>query len=214
VELVAAGEVVIVGSSLWGSARWTQVAGQARLELEAFHQRHPLRPGMAAGELRERLGLEGRGAAEAVDLLVRSGVADRRPQGTLAIAGWEAQLTDAHRRAADAVLARLGAIPLAPPGVPELAGIADVAEVCQYLEDQGTLVRIAPDLWLLRVAVDAAAAVLRAHLETAGSVTVAQARDVLGSSRRVVVPLLEHFDAVHLTVRDGDIRRLRGTPGP
>jgi selenocysteine-specific elongation factor len=35
------------------------------------------------------------------------------------------------------------------------------------------------------------------------------ARDVLGTSRKYVVPLLEYFDSRGLTKRDGDIRTLR-----
>jgi len=76
------------------------------------------------------------------------------------------------------------------------------------------LVRLAPDLWVLRDAVEAAGVTLEAHLQTVSSVTVAEARDVLGSSRKVVVPLLEHFDAIRLTVRDGDVRRLRRASAP
>jgi len=39
---------------------------------------------------------------------------------------------------------------------------------------------------------------------------VAQARDLLASSRRYVLPLLEWFDAQKITRRVGDDRILRG----
>jgi selenocysteine-specific elongation factor len=68
---------------------------------------------------------------------------------------------------------------------------------------------VAVDLLMLPDVVGAAEARLRRHLEGAGAVTVAQARDVLGSTRRTVVPLLEYFDATRVTRRDGDLRRLR-----
>jgi selenocysteine-specific elongation factor len=40
-------------------------------------------------------------------------------------------------------------------------------------------------------------------------ITMAQFRDAVGTSRKYVVPLLEHFDSSGLTIRDGDERALR-----
>jgi len=48
-----------------------------------------------------------------------------------------------------------------------------------------------------------------ALLVAEGSVTLARVRDELGSSRRYVQALLEHFDAERLTLRRGDERVLR-----
>jgi hypothetical protein len=38
---------------------------------------------------------------------------------------------------------------------------------------------------------------------------VKDVRDLLHATRKTVVPLLEHFDAIGATVRNGDERRLR-----
>jgi selenocysteine-specific elongation factor len=56
-----------------------------------------------------------------------------------------------------------------------------------------------------------AAAVERvsAYLGEHEAATVAELRDHLGATRRLVVPLLEHLDAARITMRDGDLRRLR-----
>ena len=40
-------------------------------------------------------------------------------------------------------------------------------------------------------------------------ITAARFRDVVGTSRKYIVPLLEFFDATGVTVRDGDQRALR-----
>ncbi len=44
-------------------------------------------------------------------------------------------------------------------------------------------------------------------------ITAARFRDVVGTSRKYVVPLLEHFDSTGVTVRDGDVRALRAPHG-
>jgi selenocysteine-specific elongation factor len=50
---------------------------------------------------------------------------------------------------------------------------------------------------------------LKAKIEQDGPVTVAQVRDLLGSSRKYVLAFLEHLDGEEVTVREGDVRRLK-----
>ncbi|MBV8530311.1 MAG: SelB C-terminal domain-containing protein [Candidatus Eremiobacteraeota bacterium] len=72
----------------------------------------------------------------------------------------------------------------------------------------GTLVKIGDDLYRgsqiaqIRVRVEL-------FLRDRGRMTAAQFRDLLGTSRRYAVPLLEWFDAHAVTIRDGDYRTLR-----
>ena len=47
---------------------------------------------------------------------------------------------------------------------------------------------------------------LRRHFASAETITLAQFRDLTGSSRKIVQPLLEHFDQLKLTRRVGDHR--------
>jgi len=44
------------------------------------------------------------------------------------------------------------------------------------------------------------------HLKQSGKITVAEARDLLGSSRKYVLALLEQMDEMKLTKRVGDER--------
>jgi selenocysteine-specific elongation factor len=50
---------------------------------------------------------------------------------------------------------------------------------------------------------------VRSMIKTAGSISVAQMRDRFKTSRRYVLAFLEHLDTINLTVRDGDVRRLK-----
>jgi selenocysteine-specific elongation factor len=211
-QLVLGGEAALVGGTHWDLGRWADLVHRSRLELDAFHRRNPLRPGIAAEELRGRLGLDPRAAGDALALMESEGVLERRARGAVAAAGWRPMLTAAQQRSVSGITQRLAQDPLAPPRLSELGPGAE--ELCQYLEDQGKVVRIGADIYLLAEAVDAARDLLAAHLEREAAVTVAGARDLLASSRKVVVPLLEYFDATHLTVRDGDTRRLRRDTGP
>jgi selenocysteine-specific elongation factor len=72
------------------------------------------------------------------------------------------------------------------------------------------LVRLAGDLYFAPEAIEQGAACIRQHLtaQSNGS-TAAQLRDVLGVSRKYAIPLLEHYDRIALTRRDGDLRFLK-----
>jgi len=60
---------------------------------------------------------------------------------------------------------------------------------------------------------DAQALVAGVLQNNAGGATMSQLRETLGTSRKYALPLLEHFDSIGFTIRDGDLRRLRSTAG-
>ena len=49
---------------------------------------------------------------------------------------------------------------------------------------------------------------LEGHLRQHGAITAADARDLLGTSRKYAIALLEHLDELRLTRRVGDRREL------
>jgi selenocysteine-specific elongation factor len=77
------------------------------------------------------------------------------------------------------------------------------------LRAHGRAVRVGPSQHFHADVVADVRARLVALLEAEGSVTLARVRDELGSSRRYVQALLEHFDAERVTLRRGDERVLR-----
>jgi selenocysteine-specific elongation factor len=102
-----------------------------------------------------------------------------------------------------ALVDRLAAAPLAAPDGAEVAALdrAGLATASR----QGLVLRIADGVFVGPAAVDVAVERLAA---LAQPFTVADARSALASSRRVVVPLLEHLDAGRRTRRLPDGTRL------
>jgi selenocysteine-specific elongation factor len=46
-------------------------------------------------------------------------------------------------------------------------------------------------------------------LGTQGEITTPQFKEMTGVSRKYVIPLAEYFDATNVTLRVGDVRKLR-----
>jgi selenocysteine-specific elongation factor len=93
-----------------------------------------------------------------------------------------------------------------PPLDSELAA-ADLAA----LRAHGRAVRLGPAMHVDPGALAAVTARLVAAIERDGSLTLARARDELGTSRKYAQAYLEHLDAEHVTLRRGDTRVLRRT---
>jgi selenocysteine-specific elongation factor len=79
----------------------------------------------------------------------------------------------------------------------------------RLLEHEGKLVRLGDGLAVGRDAYERARETLVAECSSAGSITIARFRDLLGVGRRSAQLLLERFDADGLTRRVGDERVLR-----
>ena len=98
--------------------------------------------------------------------------------------------------------------PFAAPTAAELDDLGLDATTVATLHREGLALRLAPGIILLPDAPDRAVAALSRLTQP---FTTSQARQALGTSRRVVLPLLAHLDATGRTLRlPDDTRRLRG----
>ncbi len=82
-------------------------------------------------------------------------------------------------------------------------------EVFNYLVDIGELIHIKEDLFFISSAVKKAENILIKYLKENKSITLAQFRDLLASSRRYTLALLEYFDQKNITIRKGEKRFLK-----
>lgn len=89
--------------------------------------------------------------------------------------------------------------------------IAGLSQAFDTLLISGALVKVGADVYR-----GTQVAEIRSRLEAAirrdGPITMARFRDVVGTTRKYAVPLMEWFDASGITVRDGDARALRIRP--
>ncbi len=104
-----------------------------------------------------------------------------------------------------------------PPDLSELAAKAGarasiVPELAGLLVEEERLVIIARDLYLDAEAEAQLRLKVLEHLKAQQTMTMADMRDLLGTTRKFAVPIGEYLDQIGLTVREGDFRRLGQTP--
>lgn len=80
-------------------------------------------------------------------------------------------------------------------------------DVYESLVDSGELLRLNDALNLSKPSYERAVSILDDEISISGEITLARFRDLTVSSRKIAVAILDYFDSVGLTYRDGDVRR-------
>jgi selenocysteine-specific elongation factor len=199
-DLVGSGEALPVGEWLVAATAVEETRRRAAELVADHHRRQPLEPGLELGVLAPGLGLDPARARAALDgapgLVIE--------QGRVRSAAHRARVSEDPE--ARRVLAALGAEPFAPPSPAELGARP---EIVRGLVREGLLVDVEGIVFTAE-ALERARDEVRHGLAEHGSLTVAQARDLLGSSRKYVLAILARMDAEGITRRRGDER----FPGP
>jgi selenocysteine-specific elongation factor len=197
--------VTRLGNSLVGGERLEALTRAVTHTLEDHHDRHPLEQGMAREAVRAGTGLRPPAFAHLVALLddvVEDGA-------LLRLGAHSVSLAPDQQRERDRLLAELDAAGFTPPPASTLA--VDQALV-RALTETGDLVRIGGDFYLSATRASEARTRVRQRIAAEGPLTVAQIRDLLGTSRKYAVPLCEWLDGTGATRRRGDERMLGPNP--
>jgi selenocysteine-specific elongation factor len=203
--LAAQGRAVLLGDLIFTSGGFERLRIAMRSAVEAYLAEHPLRTGLSKEELRSQVGLSQRIFAPVLAaLVVRDDLAEAGASVTTP--GWSPRLTPAQQQAADAYVASLRSSPYTPP-----TDNRPPDDLLAYVVETGAVVDCGSGAVFAREAFDEMTARVVGALKTQDTVTMAQVRDLLGSSRRYVQPFLEELDRRHVTMRRGDERLLRRT---
>ncbi len=217
--LVAAGDVVALEDGRNGAGSvggrtfvvtaggWDSLGARAQEIVGAHHRAYPLRRGFPKEELRARLQLDARLFVRVLERLEAEGKVEEDGP-FVRLTTHAVQFTPEQERQTRRLLDILREGGASPPDRPEWqAALRMDDELCEALVDRGTLVEVAQGLLYDRETLDGLVERIRAAVER-GPQTVSQIRDVLGASRKYVLPLLAYTDERKITRRVGDERVL------
>ena len=180
--------------------------------MDGWHLRHPLEPGIPLAAVRGMVP----GSAAVIDWVLAGletgGVIE--VDGALARRrGWAPRLAGEHARVAAEVLSTLRDSGAEPPSVSELEiRLGPVVEpVLRFLERGGDIVAVSEDRFYARGAVERLTNVLRRNMVPGRAYTPAELRDLLGFSRKYLIPFLEYCDRLGVTLRKDSGRVRAGT---
>jgi selenocysteine-specific elongation factor len=189
----------LVARTLYSQDALEEAIGALEEALADYHRDHPLEEGIPRERARNLMKLD----TATFDSLV--GIARLVDNGrNLRLAEHRVSLTDEQQRAREELVSRLDAAGFTPPVASELG---TDPTLLRSLAESGDIVRI-ENFYLSRARADEARARVRDLISQNGPATVAQIRDLLGTTRKYAVPLCGWLDATGTTVRRGDVRAL------
>jgi selenocysteine-specific elongation factor len=207
-ELLASGSLISLGDQFLAAGQWTGLQQTLVSTLAAYHESYPLRRGMPREELKSRLKLPPRLFNSVLARLSEQGALVEGPKWA-ALPGHRVRFSPFEQVKVDKLLAMFAAAPYAPPSVKECQ--AEVGEeVFATLLELGDLLAVSAEVVFRQADYEAMVEKVRGAIRSKGKITLAEVRDLLGTSRKYIQALLEHLDSTGLTVRDGDFRRLKG----
>jgi len=206
-----AGQAVAGNRYLVSAPGWRLLSERLQAVLAEYHDQYPLRTGMPREELKSRLQPRQPWPGRLFNEMVERAVAERtvtEGEGTIGAAKHEVRFSPEQEKRVEALLSSFRAHAYTPPSMAEATATVG-ADVLQALIDARALTRIGDDVLFLTETYEEIVDRVLAHLRTEGTITVAQVRDMFGTSRKYALPLMEHLDERRLTRRVGDQRVLR-----
>jgi selenocysteine-specific elongation factor len=188
---------------------------ETSIYLDSYHRGNPLKTGMPKEELRSKIpGLQG---SKLFNLTINQMIKDKEivsEENTVRLTSHTVSLgvdqADIRKRILD-VYRKNG---LTPPYFKELSKTINVEssrakDVLMFLMDEGLIVKVKEDLYFHAKAVEDLQQRLVDYLVSHKEMSTPQFKEMTGVSRKYLIPLIEYFDAQNVTIRIGDIRKLR-----
>jgi selenocysteine-specific elongation factor len=183
--------------------------------LDNYHKTHPLKSGMPKEELKTKF--PSILASKLFNLTVNQMIKDSdiaQEENTVRLATHTVSLAEDQADVRNKILDTYSQAGLQPPYFKELSKSLKVEskrakDVLMHLVEEGLIVKAKEELYFHTAAIEALKKRLVDFLDSHGEITTPQFKEMTGASRKYVIPLAEYFDAKNVTLRVGDVRKLR-----
>lgn len=177
--------------------------------LKNFHAKNPLKSGMPKEELRAAFKIDSRlfgGLIASINDIVME-------KEIIRLKTFSTVLSQAEETLKTRILDLLQKNEFQPPSKEELSQALKLdqkhlSDILKLLGKEGSIVRISDSMYLTSSAYNRMIADLRNFFSKKPEMTVAEFRDILGTTRKYALPILEYLDSSKVTLRVGDIRKL------
>ena len=205
-QLTDDGQIVRVGAGasllFFSQDGWNTLASAATDQLAVYHESFPLRRGASREELRSRLRAQPDNFPEILTLMEAENILVDEGE-KVRLKGHKPALNPPQMALKDAFLTNLREKGNNPP-----TGVVIDPELLGFLTDEGEVVHVGEGIYYDSETYQKITAQVLEYIQINGKITVSETRDLLNSSRKYVLPLLQSMDARRLTRRIGDDRVL------
>jgi len=184
--------------------------------LESYHRKNPLKSGMGKEEIRSQIVPVL--SSKVFTLLINSLIKEekiKQQEDLVKLFSHEISLGVDLEGLREKLKVRLNEAKLMPPTVKEIEAelsikTSELKDILRTLTETKEIVRVKDDLYFSYDAIDTLKNILVEFLKEHTTITMPEFKDLTNVSRKFMVPLIEYFDAQHVTIRIGEARKLRG----
>jgi len=215
-ELVAAGTLVLLemsdlaansNSLIAHLSHWSALRDKTIKLVKEYHKDFPLRRGIPREELKSKLKMVPRVFSTFLAKLIEEQTVTEY-HAFVANAGHEIRFNGQEQARVQTLMRSFEQNPFSPPSIKECRSEVG-EEVVNALVELNELVTVSSDVVFRRQDYDLMVSKIKETLENNGKITLAEVRDLFKTSRKYAQGLLEHLDAIGITMRDGDFRKLK-----
>jgi len=183
--------------------------------LEGYHKDHPLKVGMPKQELMFQLSpsLDSKLFSLLVQDVAKSNTVIQEKE-VIRLSRHEVALEADQKNVRHKIEQAYLHSGLEPPYFRDLMVSLDqnsarTKDILAHMLEEGTLIKVKEDFYFHKRIIDDLKKGLVSYLKANGEMTTTQFKEMTGVSRKYTIPLIEFFDTTKVTIRIGDIRRLR-----
>ena len=206
-QLIALEDSVKPETLMVATSQWNGLQTNIQALVEGYHRQYPLRRGIPREELKSKLKFAPKVFNAVLSYLgAKQLLFDER--GAVAKPGHEITFDGQNQARVEALRRKFESNPYSTPSVKECQAEAG-EEILNALIELGELILVSQEVIFRKTDYDAMVARIEATIKAQGQVTLAEVRDLFNTTRKYGQALLEHLDAIGVTMRDGDARKLR-----
>jgi len=206
-------DVLRIGARIFDRAYRDELVSSLAEAVAQHHQRNPLDAGVLLQTIRARVVGRSELLDDAVRTAVISGHLETIENGLVRRTGWRPTLSNDQTDLKATLASALRTAGPEPPSLGELSAAhgPSVVPIIRMLEREGTIVPVESDRYYDAGALTALVDRLRNGMIGGREYTPSELRDVIGLSRKYLIPFLEYCDRRGITERRSTGRVLHGT---
>ena len=205
-KLLAEGSMLQHDDFLIHQKWFKKLLEQTEACIKNWHKEHPDQPGIPIDQLRGITGCPERILELLMDELTNKGY--QTSGQAIAHPSHRLSLPDEIKAVAQSIMTQLEKAGLNPPNKSELASTAADDQAVKFLIRSGQLIELDPKIVITSSVLDAAIQSVSQFITSHGQATASDLRQHLDSTRKIVMPLLEHMDKLGVTRRNENYRSL------
>lgn len=184
--------------------------------METYHEKNPVNAGMAKEEFREKLSdlvrvRDMKKIQMLAEYMLEKGTI-KDSAGRISLSDFKIEYTQEQRQMADSLEDLYEKAGLEPPLTEDvISGFRDrktAAQILAVMSENGILAKLDPKYYIYGAAFKDAVEKLIARITETGQITLAEYRDLIGTSRKYAVMILDYTDKMGITKMTGDFRVL------